>query len=110
MSNVIKGYVLPGLPHLVLTPDANPGWKKVRLAMDKVREQIANSGADVLLIYSTYWPSVIGHQIQADPSPEWVHVDEQFHALGSIPYKFKIDSELAHEYVTTEPVSIGKPL
>lgn len=96
---VVKGYVLPGLPHLVLTPDANPGWKKVRQAMDRVRDEIAALDADVLLIYSTYWPSVIGHQIQARPAPEWVHVDEQFHALGSIPYKLKVDSELAHAYV-----------
>lgn len=100
MSNCfLKGFVLPGLPHLVLTPDANPGWKKVRQAMDRVREEIESSDADVLVIYSTYWPSVLGHQIQARPEPEWIHVDEQFHSLGSIPYKFKVDSLLAHEYV-----------
>jgi len=97
----VKGYVLPGLPHLVLTPDANPGWKKVRQAMDKVREQIKALDVDVLMIYSTYWPSVIGHQIQANPSPEWVHVDDEFHALGSIPYKLRIDAELAKAYVDT---------
>lgn len=96
---VVKGYVLPGLPHLVLTPNANPGWAKVRKAMDQVRLEVESSDADVLLIYSTYWPSVIGHQIQARPEPEWVHVDEQFHALGSIPYKLKVDHELAHAYV-----------
>lgn len=96
---VVKGYVLPGLPHLVLTPNANPGWAKVRKAMDQVRLEVEGSGADVLLIYSTYWPSVIGHQIQARPEPEWVHVDEQFHSLGSIPYKLKVDSDLAKAYV-----------
>lgn len=96
---VIQGYVLPGLPHLVLAPNANPGWAKVRKAMDQVRAEVENSGADVLLIYSTYWPSVIGHQIQARPEPEWVHVDEQFHALGSIPYKLKVDTDLAKAYV-----------
>lgn len=95
---VIKGYVLPGLPHLILTPNANPGWAKVRKAMDQVRQEVESSGADTLMIYSTYWPSVIGHQIQARPEPEWVHVDEQFHALGSIPYKLKVDTELAEAY------------
>lgn len=97
--SVVKGYVLPGLPHILLTPDANPGWKKIRQAMERVREQIAALDADVLLIYSTYWPSIIGHQMQADPAPEWVHVDDEFHALGSIPYKFKIDAEFAKAYV-----------
>lgn len=98
-STVSKGYVLPGLPHLLLTPDANPGWKKVRQAMDRVREQLEALNPDVLLIYSTYWPSIIGHQFQADPTPEWVHVDDEFHSLGSIPYKMRIDSELAHACV-----------
>jgi 2-aminophenol/2-amino-5-chlorophenol 1,6-dioxygenase alpha subunit len=99
MNRIVKGYVLPGLPHLLLTPDENPGWKKIRRAMDQVREEIAASGADVLLIYSTYWPSVIGHQIFSRPMAEWVHVDEQFHAVGSIPYKIKGDKELALAYV-----------
>lgn len=95
----IKGFVLPGLPHLVLAPDKNPGWKKVRQAMDKVRAQIEQLKPDVIVMYSTYWPSVIGHQIQARPNPEWVHVDDEFHELGSIPYKLKIDTEVAHAYV-----------
>lgn len=99
MNNVIKGYVLPGLPHLLLTPDANPGWKKIRKAMDVVRDEIAKSDADVLMIYSTYWPSVIGHQIFSRPEATWTHVDEQFHAVGSIPYTIKGDKDLALDYV-----------
>lgn len=99
LSPVVKGYVLPGLPHLVLAPNANPGWQKVRHAMDEVRKQIAKINPDVLMIYSTYWPSVIGHQVQARPMLEWTHVDDEFHALGSIPYKIKIDSALAQAYV-----------
>ncbi len=98
-SPILKGFILPGLPHLVLCPEANPGWSKVRKAMDKVREQVEALNPDVIMIYSTYWPSVIGHQIQANPNPEWVHVDDEFHALGSIPYKMKIDADLAHAYV-----------
>ncbi len=100
MSDVcIKGYALPGLPHLLLTPDANPGWKKVRLAMDRVRDQIRATDADVLVLYSTYWPSVIGHQVQANPMAEWVHVDDEFHALGSMPYKLRMDPDLAQAVV-----------
>lgn len=98
-SPVVKGFVLPGVPHILLAPDANAGWKKLHQACARVREQIESLEADVLLIYSTYWPSVIGHQIQARPNPEWVHVDDEFHALGSIPYKLRVDSELAHAYV-----------
>lgn len=94
---VAKGYILPGLPHILLTPDQNPGWKKIRKAFDDVRKDLESSDAEVLVLYSTYWPSVIGHQIQARKNPEWVHVDDQFHSLGSIPYKFEIDQQFAKE-------------
>ena len=95
---VSKGYVLPGLPHILLAPDRNPGWQKIRRAFDRVREEVESSDADVLIIYSTYWASVIGHQIQADPKPEWIHVDDQFHELGEIPYKLRMDATFAKVY------------
>jgi 2-aminophenol/2-amino-5-chlorophenol 1,6-dioxygenase alpha subunit len=95
---VIKGFVLPGLVQPLLTPDANLGYRKVRAAFDKVRDEIERSNADLILIYSTMWPSILGHQIQAMPEPEWTLVDEEFHELGSIPYKLKIDSKFAECY------------
>lgn len=96
---VVKGYLLPGVPHILLAADQNPGWKKVRQAFERVKAELDALDYDVLMIYSTYWPSVLGHQIQALPEPEWVHVDEEFHDLGSIPYKFKVDAALAADYV-----------
>ena len=90
-----KGYVLPGVPHILLAAEQNPGWKKVKDAFKLVRAELEAADVDGLMFYSTYWPSIIGHQIQADPNPEWVHVDEEFHDLGSMPYKMKIDKELA---------------
>jgi len=92
---MVKGFVLPGVPHILLAADRNPGWKKVKEAFQKVRQELEEAQVDALMIYSTYWPSILGHQIQANPSPEWVHVDEEFHELGSIPYKFKTDTTLA---------------
>ena len=96
-NSILNGYVLPGLPHPLLCPEKNEGWQKLRKAFGKIKTQLDKSEADLLVIYSTMWPSVIGHQIQADPHPEWVHVDEQFHDLGSIPYKLRIDEKFAHE-------------
>ena len=95
---ILSGYVLPGLPHPLLVPDQNPGWRRLRDAFDEVRKEIAQSEADLLLIYSTMWPSVIGHQILARPLAEWVHVDELFHDLGSIPYSIKLDAPFAETY------------
>ena len=88
-SGFVKGIIVPGLPQPLLAPEQNEGWGRIKEAFEKARQEIAESDADVILVYSTMWPSVIGHQIQADPAPKWVHVDELFHDLGSIPYEFK---------------------
>ncbi len=92
------GMLVPGLPQPLLVPEQNAGWMRVRRGMEAAREQVQSCGADLILIYSVMWPSVIGHQIQADPAPEWVHVDELFHELGSIPYQFRVDAEFAEAY------------
>ena len=97
-DDVIKlGMLVPGLPHPLLCPEKNKGWGTIRDGFEVGKKEIEESDADLLIIYSTYWPSVLGHQIQAKPNPEWTHVDEEFHELGSMPYKFKIDSEFAKQ-------------
>jgi reactive intermediate/imine deaminase len=95
---VVLGILVPGLPHPLLCPEKNEGWARVRAGFEAARDALRAARPDVLLVYSTMWPSVIGHQIQADPEPEWVHVDELFHDLGSIPYKFRIDAGLAEAW------------
>lgn len=93
-----RGFIVPGLPHPLLCPERSPAWTSLRASFDRVREEIARSGADLLVLYSTQWISVIGHQIQADPEPEWVHVDPEFHDLGTMPYRFRMDATFAHAY------------
>lgn len=97
-NRVLKGFMVSGLPHVLLCPEKNPGWQNVRSAMDNIRKEIEILKPDVLLIYSTYWSSVIGHQIQADPKPKWTLVDDLFHDLGSIPYELKMDASFAKTY------------
>ena len=97
-SPICFGLYVPPQPHPLLAPEQNEGWGQLRSAFDTARERIEESDADLILIYSTTWPSVIGHQIQAHPEPEWTHVDDDFHFLGSMPYKFKMDTDFAHTY------------
>jgi 2-aminomuconate deaminase len=97
-GQLIDSFVVPVHPHTVLAPGKNEGWGKLRQAYDDAAKRIQDSGADLLIIYSTTWPSIIGHQIQADPNPQWVMVDNDFHDLGSIEYSFNIDSEFAHAW------------
>ncbi len=97
-KNVLKGFVLPGLPHPLLKPDGRPAWKKLRQAYDRVAKEVEALNPDLILIYSTYWASILGHQIQALPNPSWTLVDDEWHDLGSIPYEFTTDVEFAKAY------------
>ena len=97
-GELIGSYIVPVHPHTILVPEQNEGWSRLREAYDAAAQRIKDSGADLIIIYSTTWPSIIGHQIIADPNPEWVMVDHDFHDLGSIPYSFNIDEDFAHAW------------
>jgi 2-aminomuconate deaminase len=99
--SVLFGLYVPPHPHPLLAPNQNEGWGQLRDAYDTARKRIEDSDADIILVYSTTWPSIIGHQIQAHPEPKWVHVDDDFHFLGSMPYEFRMDSEFAESYRDT---------
>jgi len=97
-SPICFGLYVPPQPHPLLAPEQNEGWGQLRAAFDTARQRIEDSDADLIIVYSTTWPSIIGHQIQAHPEPEWTHVDDDFHFLGSMPYKFKMDTDFANGY------------
>ena len=94
-GEIVESFVVPVHPHTVLAPEQNEGWNRLRQAYDEAAKIITDSGADLLIIYSTTWPSIIGHQLISDPNPQWVMVDHDFHDLGSINYSFNIDAEFA---------------
>ncbi len=100
MSGFIRAYIVGTKPHPLLCPDENEGYQAIRNAMEQVRREIEESDAELLVIYSTKWLSILGHQMQADPKPEWTYVDPEWHALGSIPYSFRMDPDYAKAYVT----------
>ncbi len=98
-SGVVAGFIVPGYPHPLLAKDANPAYGRIADAYAKVRQEIEVLKPDLVLLYSTQWLSVIGHQVQADPKPVWTHVDQEWHELGSIPYTFRMDQEFGESYV-----------
>jgi len=97
-GRVLRGYIVPGLPHPLLAPERSEAWRRIRAGFAEARREIAESGADLLLLYSTQWISIIGHQVQADPEPSWIHVDPEWHELGTMPYRFRVDAEFAKAY------------
>ena len=73
-----KAYLVPGQPHVLLAPDRNPGWASLKANYEALGREIARSGAELMLLYSTQWFSVIGHLFQTDPKPKWVLVDQNW--------------------------------
>ena len=93
---ILFGIYCPPHPHPLLCPDGNLGYRNLRQAFEDCAKKIEESDADLILVYSTTWPSVVGHQIQALEKPVWTHVDDDFHYLGSMPYEFSIDVDFAN--------------
>jgi 2-aminophenol/2-amino-5-chlorophenol 1,6-dioxygenase subunit alpha len=93
-----KAYLVPGQPHILLGADRNAGWASLKASYEAVGREIERSGAELILLYSTQWFSVIGHLFQTDPNPTWTLVDQNWYELGEIPYSFRVDPEFGALY------------
>lgn len=93
-----KAFLVPGQPHILLAPERNRGWASLRASYEAIGREIERSDAELLLLYSTQWFSVIGHLFQVDPNPKWVLVDQNWYEFGEIPYDFRIDPEFGERY------------
>jgi len=93
-----KAYVVPGQPHVLLAPEKNPGWAALKKSYEAIGREIERSGAELMLVYSTQWFSVIGHLMQVDPKPSWILVDQNWYEFGEIPYEFRVDPNFGKLY------------
>ncbi len=100
MPLIQKAYIVPGQPHILLAGDRNKGWGDLKRAYEEVGREIETSGAELLLVYSTQWFSVIGHLFQTDPNPAWTLVDPNWYEFGEIPYSFRIDPKFGELYAS----------
>jgi len=97
-SLIQKAYLVSGQPHILLGADRNAGWASLKASYEAVGREIERSGAELILLYSTQWFSVIGHLFQTDPNPKWTLVDQNWYELGEIPYSFRVDPEFGALY------------
>ena len=97
-GSIQKAYLVPGQPHILLAPDRNPGWASLKQSYEAIGREIERSGAELMLLYSTQWFSVIGHLFQTAANPQWTLVDQNWYELGEIPYSFRIDPEFGALY------------
>ncbi|HVB80406.1 MAG TPA: hypothetical protein VNE82_10755 [Candidatus Binataceae bacterium] len=97
-GQIIKGYIMPGMPHVML-PKESASRVELRNACLVAGANAREARPDVLVIFSTQWVSVLGHLIQARPNPTGLHVDENWYDLGNLPYDFRTDVELARRTI-----------
>jgi reactive intermediate/imine deaminase len=90
-----NAYLVSGKPHILLDHEKSKAWASLHKNYEKIRQDIERSDADLILVYSTQWLSVIGHLVQADPNPKWLHVDPDWYDMGEMPYKFKVDADFS---------------
>ena len=50
-GEIVESFVVPVHPHTVLAPEQNAGWQKLRDAYDDAAKIIAESGADLIIIW-----------------------------------------------------------
>jgi len=100
-GKIIGGYLVPNQPHALLAPEKSSAWQSLRDSYERMRLEIEQSDAELLVLFSTRWVSIIGHQIQADPNPKFWVVDEDFHDLGTLHYDLRMDTEFAQTYCET---------
>lgn len=96
----VPAVLVPGMPHLLAARDPNPGWSALARATGLVGQQLRDAGVETLVMMSTQWFTVLGHQLQADPRPRGTHVDENWYAydFGSLTYDLRVDTDVVERW------------
>lgn len=93
-STVVAAFLVPGSPLPMVHPD-NPPWGRLADAMTRAGEHLEEAQPDTVVIYSTQWIAVLDQLWLTRERLEGVHVDENWHEYGDLPFDIRIDTELA---------------
>jgi 2-aminophenol/2-amino-5-chlorophenol 1,6-dioxygenase alpha subunit len=91
---VVSAFLIPGSPLPYVQRD-NPPWGNIADALDAAGKALSASQADTIIVYSTQWIAVLDQLWQTKPQLNDVHVDENWHEYGDLPFNITIDTELA---------------
>jgi 2-aminophenol/2-amino-5-chlorophenol 1,6-dioxygenase alpha subunit len=93
-ATVVAAFLLPGSP-LPMVQGDNPPWGRLAQAMTAAGKSLAAAKPDTIVVYSTQWIAVLDQLWQTRAKLEGLHVDENWHEYGDLPFKIRIDTELA---------------
>jgi 2-aminophenol/2-amino-5-chlorophenol 1,6-dioxygenase alpha subunit len=91
---VVSAFLVPGSPLPYVRRD-NPPWKKIAEGMEAAGRALAKSRPDALVVYSTQWIAVLDQLWQTRSILKGVHVDENWHEYGDLPFDIRTDRPLA---------------
>ncbi|NKB37918.1 MAG: tRNA U-34 5-methylaminomethyl-2-thiouridine biosynthesis protein [Gammaproteobacteria bacterium] len=96
---VVSAFMLPGSPLPYVQRD-NPPWGHIADGMDAAARALAESRPDTIIMYSTAWIAVLDQLWQTKAHLQDVHVDENWHEYGDLPFDIHTDVELAEACVS----------
>jgi 2-aminophenol/2-amino-5-chlorophenol 1,6-dioxygenase alpha subunit len=96
--SIVSAFLLPGSPLPYVQP-SNPPWGRLADAMGAAGDALLASKPDTIVVYSTAWHAVLDQLWQTRPALKGVHVDENWHEYGDLPFDIHIDTEFANEAV-----------
>ncbi len=91
---VVSAFLVPGSPLPYLRPD-NPPWRPIAEGYEAAAQRLKASDPDVVIAYSTQWIAVLDALWQTRGRVQGVHVDENWHDLGDLPFDLAVDTPLA---------------
>jgi 2-aminophenol/2-amino-5-chlorophenol 1,6-dioxygenase alpha subunit len=92
---IVSAFLVPGSPLPQLRGDV-PGWHQFQLAMQQAGAALRDSRPDVVLVYSTQWFAVLDEIWLTRRRSQDIHVDENWHEFGELPYDLYSDVDLAY--------------
>ncbi len=95
----VAAALVPGMPHLLAGAPA-PSWAELAAATREVGERLRALDVQTVLLLSTQWFTVLGHQVQCDARVRGTRTDENWYRFdfGHLDYDLPIDVELAHAW------------
>ena len=81
----------------------NPPWGALAAALDEAGASLAHSKPDTIVVYSTQWIAVLDQLWLTRPHVQGLHVDENWHEYGDLPYDITIDTDLTSAIIEATP-------
>jgi 2-aminophenol/2-amino-5-chlorophenol 1,6-dioxygenase subunit alpha len=98
---IVAAAVIPGMPHL-LAGEPAASWRDLRTAAEVVGERFRDAGVQTVLLLSTQWFTVLGHQFQLDPNPRGTRTDENWYGydFGHLGYDLRTDTAMTTQWAS----------